>query len=49
VDTFWSDLVSDLELTTEGFRAMVEVVGDLSLPWLAREEGGVDVRNVPRA
>ena len=49
VDTFRSDPLSDLELTTEGFSTMVEMFRDLSLPWVALGGGGYDVPNVPRA
>jgi acetoin utilization protein AcuC len=49
VDTFRSDPLSDLELTTEGFSTMVEAFRDLSLPWVALGGGGYDVPNVPRA
>jgi acetoin utilization protein AcuC len=49
VDTFRSDPLSDLELTTEGFSTMVEVFRELSLPWVALGGGGYDVPNVSRA
>jgi acetoin utilization protein AcuC len=49
VDTFWSDPLSDLELTTEGFCTMIEAFRDLGLPWVALGGGGYDVPNVPRA
>jgi acetoin utilization protein AcuC len=49
VDTFRSDPLSDLELTTEGFSTMVEAFRELSLPWVALGGGGYDVPNVPRA
>jgi acetoin utilization protein AcuC len=49
VDTFRTDPLSDLELTTEGFSSMVEAFRDLNLPWVALGGGGYDVPNVPRA
>jgi acetoin utilization protein AcuC len=49
VDTFRTDPLADLELTTEGFSSMVETFRDLSLPWVALGGGGYDVSNVPRA
>lgn len=49
VDTFRSDPLSDLELTTEGFCTMVKALQDLNLPWVALGGGGYDVPNVPRA
>lgn len=49
VDTFRSDPLSDLELTTEGFCTMVKALRDLHLPWVALGGGGYDVPNVPRA
>jgi acetoin utilization protein AcuC len=49
VDTFRTDPLADLELTTEGFSSMIEMFRDLSLPWVALGGGGYDVSNVPRA
>lgn len=49
VDTFRSDPLSHLELTTGGFCSMVEAFRDLALPWVAMGGGGYDVPNVPRA
>ncbi|HXH13925.1 MAG TPA: acetoin utilization protein AcuC [Alphaproteobacteria bacterium] len=49
VDTFRSDPLSDLELTTEGFCTMVKALQDLNLPWVALGGGCYDVPNVPRA
>jgi acetoin utilization protein AcuC len=49
VDTFHSDPLSDLELTTEGFCMMVETLRDMNIPWVALGGGGYDVPNVPRA
>jgi acetoin utilization protein AcuC len=49
VDTFRSDPLSDLGLTTRGFCAMIEAFRDLHVPWVALGGGGYDVPNVPRA
>jgi len=49
VDTFRSDPLSHLELTTGGFCTMVEAFRRMGLPWLALGGGGYDVPNVPRA
>ncbi len=49
VDTFRSDPLAHLELTTNGFCTMVEALRELALPWLATGGGGYDVPNVPRA
>jgi acetoin utilization protein AcuC len=49
VDTFRTDPLSDLELTTAGCCSMIEMFRDLNLPWVALGGGGYDVPNVPRA
>jgi acetoin utilization protein AcuC len=49
VDTFRTDPLSDLELTTTGFCSMLEVFRNLNVPWVALGGGGYDVPNVPRA
>ncbi len=49
VDTFRTDPLAHLELTTEGFCFMVQALRGLSLPWVALGGGGYDVPNVPRA
>ena len=49
VDTFRTDPLAHLELTTEGFCLMVQALRGLSLPWVALGGGGYDVPNVPRA
>jgi acetoin utilization deacetylase AcuC-like enzyme len=46
VDTFRSDPLSDLELTTEGFTTMVEAFRELSLPWVALGGGCCAMRHI---
>jgi acetoin utilization deacetylase AcuC-like enzyme len=43
VDTFHNDPISDLSVTTEGFRAQGELVAQLALPTVILQEGGYDV------
>ena len=43
VDTFHNDPISDLAITTEGFRAQGELVSQLALPTVVLQEGGYDV------
>jgi acetoin utilization deacetylase AcuC-like enzyme len=43
VDTFHNDPISDLAVTTEGFRAQGELVAQLALPTVIVQEGGYDV------
>jgi acetoin utilization deacetylase AcuC-like enzyme len=43
VDTFHNDPISDLAVTTEGFRAQGELVAQLALPTVILQEGGYDV------
>jgi acetoin utilization deacetylase AcuC-like enzyme len=43
VDTFHNDPISDLGVTTEGFRAQGELVARLALPTVILQEGGYDV------
>ena len=43
VDTFHNDPISDLAITTEGFRAQGELVAQLALPTVVLQEGGYDV------
>jgi acetoin utilization deacetylase AcuC-like enzyme len=43
VDTFHNDPISDLAITTEGFRAQGELVSRLALPTVVLQEGGYDV------
>jgi acetoin utilization protein AcuC len=49
VDTFRTDPLSDLGLTTAGFCSMLEVFRNLNVPWVALGGGGYDVPNMPRA
>ncbi len=43
VDTFHNDPISDLAVTTEGFREQGELVAQLALPTVVLQEGGYDV------
>jgi acetoin utilization deacetylase AcuC-like enzyme len=43
VDTFHNDPISDLAITTEGFREQGELVAQLALPTVVLQEGGYDV------
>ncbi len=43
VDTFHNDPISDLAITTEGFRAQGELVAQLARPTVVLQEGGYDV------
>jgi acetoin utilization deacetylase AcuC-like enzyme len=43
VDTFESDPISDLAITTEGFARQGRLVGELGLPTVVLQEGGYDV------
>ena len=43
VDTFHNDPISDLAVTTEGFREQGELVAQLALPMVVLQEGGYDV------
>lgn len=43
VDTFHNDPISDLRVTTEGFREQGELVSQLALPTVVLQEGGYDV------
>lgn len=49
VDTFRTDPITHLELTTNGFEKMVKGFRDLRLPWVALGGGGYDLDNVKRA
>jgi len=48
-DTFESDPLTHLRLTTHGFTRMVEDMKALGRPWVALGGGGYDVANVARA
>ena len=49
VDTFKTDPITHLQLTTNGFEKMVRGLKDLGLPWVALGGGGYDLDNVKRA
>ena len=49
VDTFASDPITHLRLTTNGFETMVKRFRSLNLPWVALGGGGYDMDNVKRA
>ncbi len=47
-DTHYLDPLTHLELTTEGYTAVIRRLRDLDLPWLAVGGGGYDVGTVAR-
>jgi len=49
VDTFRSDPLAHLNLTTNGFCELVEMIKSLAPRWLALGGGGYDIANVARA
>lgn len=49
VDTFASDPITHLRLTTNGFEAMVKRFRSFNLPWVGLGGGGYDMDNVKRA
>jgi len=49
VDTFRTDPVAHLNVTTNGFCDMVRMIRDLSPKWVALGGGGYDIANVARA
>ncbi len=49
VDTFSTDPITHLNLTTNGFERMVKGFKGLRLPWVALGGGGYDIGNVARA
>ena len=48
VDTYWNDPISDLALTTDGYRRCGEVVKQLGIPTLILQEGGYDIEAIGR-
>jgi len=46
VDTFRGDPISDLAVTTEGFRRQAGLIGQLGLPAVVLQEGGYDVEAI---
>jgi len=49
VDTFYSDPLTHLCLTTRGFTRVIEKLKGLSIPWVALGGGGYEVANVAKA
>lgn len=49
VDTFESDPLAHMNLTTNGFEKAVRAFRDFNLPWVALGGGGYDLGNVARA
>jgi acetoin utilization protein AcuC len=49
VDTFYSDPLTHLCLTTRGFTRVIEMLKGLSIPWIALGGGGYEVANVAKA
>ncbi|MBI5344059.1 MAG: acetoin utilization protein AcuC [Deltaproteobacteria bacterium] len=49
VDTFETDPITHLNLTTNGFEEMVKRFKDFNIPWVALGGGGYDLSNVARA
>jgi acetoin utilization protein AcuC len=49
VDTFRTDPLANLELTTNGLCQVVKAIKGFSLPWVALGGGGYDILNVARA
>ncbi len=49
VDTFRTDPLAHLNVTTKGFSAMVEMIKGLCPKWVALGGGGYDIANVARA
>jgi len=49
VDTFRTDPLAHLNVTTNGFCGMVSMIRDLSPKWVALGGGGYDIANVARA
>lgn len=49
VDTFETDPITHLSLTTNGFEEIVKRIRSFGLPWVALGGGGYDISNVARA
>jgi acetoin utilization protein AcuC len=49
VDTFASDPITHMNLTTNGFEEMVKALRDFDIPWVALGGGGYDMDSVKRA
>lgn len=48
-DSFAADPLTHLELTTNGFCRMIEIMKSFNIPWVALGGGGYNVTNVARA
>ena len=48
VDTYWNDPISDLALTTDGYRRCGSIVRQLGLPTVVLQEGGYDIEAIGR-
>ena len=48
VDTYWNDPISDLALTTDGYRRCGEVLAGLGIPTVVLQEGGYDIEAIGR-
>ena len=46
LDTFVTDPICDLSITTDGFRRCGEMVAQAGLPTIVLQEGGYDVPNL---
>jgi acetoin utilization protein AcuC len=49
VDTFWSDPLAHLNITTNGFCRVVRMIKSMASKWVALGGGGYDIANVARA
>jgi len=49
IDSYHSDPLTHLQVTTRGYEAAVKTLADLGLPWLALGGGGYDLSAVARA
>lgn len=49
VDTFKTDPITHLNLTTNGFKAMIKRFKSFNIPWVALGGGGYNMSNVARA
>ena len=49
VDSFHTDPLANLDLTTNGYTKIIQIMKSLKLPWLALGGGGYNILNVARA
>ena len=49
VDSFHTDPLANLDLTTNGYTEIIQIMKSLKLPWLALGGGGYNMLNVSRA